>query len=200
MIRSILPLSSLESRLLTNPPTFPRRRHRPSRCFAALPLTPTHIPSYSPQTHSYSKRLVSSRRRRRERPHSATMDRAGDSFSGSDSFSAAEDYVHVPSADPPEAVATAEQAVRNPNPSADQLLEAPFGGSIEEAASASVAGDDEVLGGVGGPKMASFDRGEERVLPEELSKGVVVLKCETSAEGGTCDVYVVGTAHVSQVI
>ncbi|XP_010908929.1 uncharacterized protein [Elaeis guineensis] len=186
MIRSIRPLSSPESRLLINPPTFPRRRH------------PTHIPSYFPPTRSCSKRLVSSRRRLRDRPHSATMDRAGDSSSGFDSSSAADDYVHVPSADPPEAVSAAEQAVRNPNPSADQLLEAPFGGSIEEATSASVAADDEVRGGVGGPEMASFHRGEERVLLEELSKGVVVLKCETSAEGGTCDVYVVGTAHVSQ--
>ncbi|CAN6327726.1 unnamed protein product [Urochloa humidicola] len=47
--------------------------------------------------------------------------------------------------------------------------------------------------------------GEEvRELPEELAKGVVCLECETSAEaaaagvGGTCRVYVVGTAHVSQ--
>ncbi|CAN6346300.1 unnamed protein product [Urochloa humidicola] len=47
--------------------------------------------------------------------------------------------------------------------------------------------------------------GEEvRELPEELAKGVVCLECETSPEaaaagvGGTCRVYVVGTAHVSQ--
>ncbi|XP_038975786.1 traB domain-containing protein isoform X2 [Phoenix dactylifera] len=203
MIRLIRPLSSPESRLLINSPTFQRRRHRPFRGFAAFPHTPTRIPSYSPETHSYLKRLVSSRRRRRDRPHPATMDRAGDSSSGSDSSSAAEDYVHVPSADPPGAVAAAEQAVRNPNPNPSahpELPEAPFRRSIEEAASALVAADDEVLGGVGGPEMASFDRGEERkrVLLEELSKGVVVLKCETSAEGGTCDVYLVGTAHVSQ--
>ncbi|RVW68448.1 hypothetical protein CK203_058378 [Vitis vinifera] len=38
-----------------------------------------------------------------------------------------------------------------------------------------------------------------RVLPEELSRSVVILSCESSAEGGTCDVYLVGTAHVSQV-
>ncbi|CBI28960.3 uncharacterized protein LOC100244828 [Vitis vinifera] len=37
-----------------------------------------------------------------------------------------------------------------------------------------------------------------RVLPEELSRSVVMLSCESSAEGGTCDVYLVGTAHVSQ--
>ncbi|KAK3184341.1 hypothetical protein Dsin_031627 [Dipteronia sinensis] len=37
-----------------------------------------------------------------------------------------------------------------------------------------------------------------KVLPEELSRGVVVLTCESSAEGGTCEVHLVGTAHVSQ--
>ncbi|KAM7274445.1 hypothetical protein ACFE04_016311 [Oxalis oulophora] len=35
-------------------------------------------------------------------------------------------------------------------------------------------------------------------LPEELSRNVVVLNCETTAENGTCQVYLVGTAHVSQ--
>lgn len=39
--------------------------------------------------------------------------------------------------------------------------------------------------------------GERRVLPEELWRNVVVLSCE-NVEGGTCDVYLVGTAHVSQ--
>ncbi|KAJ0053166.1 hypothetical protein Pint_02070 [Pistacia integerrima] len=38
----------------------------------------------------------------------------------------------------------------------------------------------------------------KKELPEELSKSVVFLTCESSAEGGTCDVYVVGTAHISQ--
>ncbi|XP_077243500.1 uncharacterized protein LOC143884026 [Tasmannia lanceolata] len=39
---------------------------------------------------------------------------------------------------------------------------------------------------------------EKKVLPEELSKSVVFLECESSAEGGSCVVYLVGTAHVSQ--
>ncbi|KAG5596879.1 hypothetical protein H5410_038111 [Solanum commersonii] len=38
---------------------------------------------------------------------------------------------------------------------------------------------------------------ERKVLPEELSRNVITLTCESSAEGGICDVYVVGTAHVS---
>ncbi|KAJ4826364.1 hypothetical protein Tsubulata_045906 [Turnera subulata] len=39
---------------------------------------------------------------------------------------------------------------------------------------------------------------EGKELPEELSKSVMVLTCDSSAEGGTCHVYVVGTNHVSQ--
>ncbi|XP_058210664.1 uncharacterized protein LOC131323061 [Rhododendron vialii] len=35
-------------------------------------------------------------------------------------------------------------------------------------------------------------------LPEELRQNVVKLSCESTAEGGICDVYLVGTAHVSQ--
>jgi len=37
-------------------------------------------------------------------------------------------------------------------------------------------------------------------LPEELSRNVLVLSCESAAEGGVCDVYLVGTAHVSEVL
>ncbi|MBA0873296.1 hypothetical protein Goshw_000495 [Gossypium schwendimanii] len=34
-------------------------------------------------------------------------------------------------------------------------------------------------------------------LPLEIARSVMVLSCESSAEGGNCDVYLVGTAHVS---
>lgn len=53
----------------------------------------------------------------------------------------------------------------------------------------------------GGSEAGREEGGEEprRVLPEELAKGVVVLECESSVQGGSCDVYLVGTAHVSQV-
>ncbi|KAL7218989.1 hypothetical protein ACSBR2_012121 [Camellia fascicularis] len=43
------------------------------------------------------------------------------------------------------------------------------------------------------------DGGDQRpVLPEDLSRSVMMLSCESSADGGICDVYLVGTAHVSQ--
>ncbi|PON68773.1 Pheromone shutdown [Parasponia andersonii] len=41
------------------------------------------------------------------------------------------------------------------------------------------------------------DSARRSVLPEELSRSLVMLTCESSAEGGVCDVYLVGTAHVS---
>ncbi|KAK6141164.1 hypothetical protein DH2020_025082 [Rehmannia glutinosa] len=38
---------------------------------------------------------------------------------------------------------------------------------------------------------------ERKALPPELSSSAVMLTCDTAAEGGVCDVYLVGTAHVS---
>ncbi|XP_013602026.1 PREDICTED: traB domain-containing protein-like [Brassica oleracea var. oleracea] len=35
-------------------------------------------------------------------------------------------------------------------------------------------------------------------LPEELAKSVVMLTCESTGESGSCDVYLIGTAHVSK--
>ncbi|CAL4901498.1 unnamed protein product [Urochloa decumbens] len=66
--------------------------------------------------------------------------------------------------------------------------------------------EDAEAGGDGAGAGATPAGGGEEVreLPEELAKGVVCLECETSPEaaaagaGGTCRVYVVGTAHVSQ--
>ncbi|KAL6561324.1 hypothetical protein OROMI_016925 [Orobanche minor] len=41
---------------------------------------------------------------------------------------------------------------------------------------------------------------ERKVLPPELSRSSVMLTCNSAAEGGVCDVFLVGTAHVSAVI
>lgn len=40
---------------------------------------------------------------------------------------------------------------------------------------------------------------ERKEPPNDFSRNVVVLTCESKAEGGKCVVYLVGTAHVSQV-
>ncbi|KAK9285748.1 hypothetical protein L1049_024948 [Liquidambar formosana] len=39
---------------------------------------------------------------------------------------------------------------------------------------------------------------QRKVLPEHISRTVMVLSCDSQAEGGSCDVYVVGTNHVSE--
>lgn len=36
-------------------------------------------------------------------------------------------------------------------------------------------------------------------LPDEYAKRVMVLTCSSTADGGSCDVYLIGTAHVSEV-
>lgn len=70
-----------------------------------------------------------------------------------------------------------------------------------EFADAVESGEDGAAAGA----MAAGGEEEVRELPEELAKGVVCLECETSPEaeaaglGRTCRVYIVGTAHVSQV-
>jgi hypothetical protein len=48
-------------------------------------------------------------------------------------------------------------------------------------------------------KTAANCRGPQVELPEELSKNVIVLSCDSTAKGGVCDVYVVGTNHSSKV-
>lgn len=69
-------------------------------------------------------------------------------------------------------------------------------GSVESVVDESLheksAGDGETEGN-------SYNY-ERKILPEELSRSVVALSCESFADGGVCDVYLVGTAHVSSVI
>ncbi|XP_058210666.1 uncharacterized protein LOC131323064 [Rhododendron vialii] len=51
----------------------------------------------------------------------------------------------------------------------------------------------------GGSAAAAEDAGDRwKVLPEELCLNVVKLLCKSTADGGICEVYVIGTAHVSK--
>ncbi|KAL5730957.1 hypothetical protein ACHQM5_003731 [Ranunculus cassubicifolius] len=50
--------------------------------------------------------------------------------------------------------------------------------------------------GVEGESM--MEEEENQVSPEEIMKNVVLLECESSVGSGVCEVYLVGTAHVSQ--
>lgn len=81
--------------------------------------------------------------------------------------------------------------IENPNPdNVEALSESVF--SLGESV---VCYGDEVK-----DSSNAFSEETRRELPEELLKSVVFLTCESCAEGGTCDVFVVGTAHVSKVI
>lgn len=66
------------------------------------------------------------------------------------------------------------------------------------------SGEDAFNNSEGGTDSNEIDNNsrhyERKVLPDELSRSVVTLTCESAAEGGVCDVYLVGTAHVSKVI
>lgn len=58
-----------------------------------------------------------------------------------------------------------------------------------------VAGDDDIY--------VEADGVVERTkleLPEEYAKSVMALTCDSKAECGSCHVYLIGTAHVSEVI
>lgn len=64
----------------------------------------------------------------------------------------------------------------------------------------SIPGVDDVRNDFVPVNGEEEDDGSEqrKVLPEELSRSVMVLSSESTAEGGYCDVYLIGTAHVSQ--
>ncbi|KAK8486458.1 hypothetical protein V6N13_077255 [Hibiscus sabdariffa] len=66
--------------------------------------------------------------------------------------------------------------VENPNPN---VVEASSDHNIDEAS-----------------RSKGSDERRNAELPKELSKNVVHLSCKSSAEGGKCDVYLVGTCHV----
>ncbi|KAF7805818.1 traB domain-containing protein [Senna tora] len=69
--------------------------------------------------------------------------------------------------------------------------------TVESLSDSMVRIDDPTNATVSQSRDATASE-DPRVLPEELSRNVVVLTCESAAEGGVCDVYLVGTAHVSQ--
>ncbi|XP_030544287.1 traB domain-containing protein-like isoform X1 [Rhodamnia argentea] len=82
--------------------------------------------------------------------------------------------------------------IDDPNPNVESLSESFVGVDVAREDD----GDEAAYrsGGEGDGEGSNL----RRTLPEELSRSVVVLTCESSAEGGTCDVHLVGTAHVSE--
>ncbi|ESW04564.1 hypothetical protein PHAVU_011G106000 [Phaseolus vulgaris] len=88
-------------------------------------------------------------------------------------------------AKPPESAASGEDFVHVADLKMESLSESMV--RIDEPSDADAAPDD----------TPDSDR-RPVTLPEELSRNVLVLTCESAAEGGVCDVYLVGTAHVSE--
>ncbi|KAI8558310.1 hypothetical protein RHMOL_Rhmol04G0081200 [Rhododendron molle] len=96
---------------------------------------------------------------------------------------------------PPESAspASAEHLVISIHGPPSPLVPGDTGTNIRSTNS-SAANEDR-----GGSAAAAEDAGDRRkVLPEELCRNVVKLLCESTAEGGICEVYVIGTAHVSK--
>lgn len=69
-----------------------------------------------------------------------------------------------------------------------------------ESLSDSMVRIDEPTEATVSPFLDTAGSDQRPALPEERSRNVVVLTCESAAEGGVCEVYLVGTTHVSQVI
>lgn len=92
-----------------------------------------------------------------------------------------EDFVHVHDLN---MESLSDSMVRIDEPSSDATVAA-------AVAAAPPPGPESLLD-------ATYYRPES--LPEELSRNVIVLTCESAtADEGLCNVYVVGTAHVSEV-
>ncbi|KAL0654545.1 hypothetical protein Bca4012_097236 [Brassica carinata] len=64
----------------------------------------------------------------------------------------------------------------------------------EDSDSVVSVGGGDAAGGDGEGECSSA----KVELPEELAKSVVILTCESNGESGSCDVYLIGTAHVSK--
>ncbi|EFH55644.1 hypothetical protein ARALYDRAFT_344992 [Arabidopsis lyrata subsp. lyrata] len=67
----------------------------------------------------------------------------------------------------------------------------------DDICSIGESGDDDICGVADYVECAFETKTEKLELPEEFAKSVMVLTCESTVEGGSCDVYLVGTAHES---
>lgn len=100
-----------------------------------------------------------------------------------------------PHAPPPESEPPASEDfvhIETPSPKMEELSESIV--KVED----ELPNEGEPVS-VDGAETEGSSEPRREVPPDELSRSVVVLTCESAAEGGTCDVYLVGTAHVSQV-
>ncbi|XP_010484858.1 PREDICTED: traB domain-containing protein-like [Camelina sativa] len=109
-----------------------------------------------------------------------------------------EDFVHIDDPRPTGDISLSDSIV---NVDKDELLDDEAARHREEE---EFKDSDSVVSGGDGDGIDGGDAGEsssetvKAELPDELAKSVVILTCESTAEGGSCDVYLVGTAHVSK--
>lgn len=111
-----------------------------------------------------------------------------------------EEFVHIDDPKPSRDFLLSESIV---NVEKEELLRE----EVDSNASSVITGDDSIgesgdddICGVADYVECAFETKTEKLeLPEEFAKSVMVLTCESTVEGGSCDVYLVGTAHVSQV-
>lgn len=96
-----------------------------------------------------------------------------------------EDFVHIENPNPNVVDALSDSIVRVEEEDAEEIQNEGYDNSNDSEISTNERSD-------------SSEETRRVELPEELSRSVMVLTCESSAEGGNCDVYLVGTAHVSQ--
>ncbi|RZC65574.1 hypothetical protein C5167_009266 [Papaver somniferum] len=135
------------------------------------------------------------------------MENENNPLMGSETF-VSEDFVHVDNPnnrsdiliDQTEVMSSSLGISENPNVNivpeglVERIIDADSHRN-EEVEEVTVEHDDL---GSAAAAAATPSMGIERDLPEALLRNVVVLECESSAEGGSCKIHLVGTAHVSQ--
>ncbi|MBA0631774.1 hypothetical protein Godav_000616 [Gossypium davidsonii] len=105
-----------------------------------------------------------------------------------------EDFVHIDNPNPNAVDALSDSIVNVEKEEEEEEEE-------EEAAAAEEIRDEDNYdrndGDVSRNERSDSSERRNVELPVEIARSVMVLSCESSAEGGNCDVYLVGTAHVS---
>ncbi|MBA0667506.1 hypothetical protein Goklo_000580 [Gossypium klotzschianum] len=105
-----------------------------------------------------------------------------------------EDFVHIDNPNP-NAVDALSDSIVNVEKEEEEEEE-----EEEEAAAEEIRDEynyDRNDGDVSRNERSDSSERRNVELPVEIARSVMVLSCESSAEGGNCDVYLVGTAHVS---
>ncbi|KAL0675294.1 hypothetical protein Bca4012_003275 [Brassica carinata] len=103
-----------------------------------------------------------------------------------------EDFVHMEDSKPTGVMSLSDSIV---NVEKADLLDK----AVEEEEGNKVS--DSVVSDGNGADVGECSPETRRVdLPEDLTKSLVILTCESIGNNGSCDVYLIGTDHASKVI